>query len=344
VIPEVRFAHPGLVHLAWAAAGLLALLVWLEGRGQGALARVLSALMQTRLVARVPRGRRIARLCLVGGVLGFGIGALMRPQTAGGNEAAARGRTAADVVVVLDVSRSMLAADAAPSRLLRAKADVMDLVGQLEGARLGLVAFAGRATLICPLTPDQAYFQLALRGVDTSSVTRGGTHIGAGIREALRAFDAGGGAKLILLITDGEDHDSYPLDAAKQAQRDGVRIVSIGFGSEQGAEIPLPDPQTGAVAPLRDSGGNVVRSRLDGETLRQIALATGGAYVPARTGALDLESIVSEHIAPLTVAEQVSERAAPVDQYQWLLAAALACLLGAAWLGRAPRLTPAEAA
>jgi Ca-activated chloride channel family protein len=275
------------------------------------------------------------RAALIGVVLAGCTFALMRPQTQGGSEALESSKMSADVMVLLDVSKSMLAEDAAPSRLERAKADVLDLAGKLKGHRVGLTAFAGRAVTLCPLTSDAAFFRMVMRGVSVRSVSPGGTRIGDGIRQAVKAFPDGPGSKLILLVTDGEDHDSNPLDAAKEALAAGVRIVTIGFGDEKGSEITLVDPDTGARKILTDRGGNVVRSRLDGETLRQIALATQGAYVPAGTAALDLESIVRDHIQPLArAAAEKSMRRVPVDHYPWCLLLAIVALLCASWVGR----------
>jgi Ca-activated chloride channel family protein len=237
-------------------------------------------------------------------------------------------------MVLLDVSKSMLAEDAAPNRLERAKAEIRDFVRALPGDRIGLIAFAGRASTLCPLTPDQGFFRLVLETASPHSVSRGGTRIGDAVRKALEAFTPGPGAKAILLVTDGEDHDSYPLEAAKQAREAGVRVVTIGFGEEQGAEIPITDPKTGDRAPLRDRAGQVVRSRLDGATLREIALATGGAYVPAGVGVLDVEGIVRAHIEPLIRAAGASAtRVVRAERYQPFAVGALACMLLSVLLG-----------
>ena len=142
-------------------------------------------------------------------------------------------------------------------------------------------------------------------------------------------------SKVILLITDGEDQDSYAVEAAKEVRKAGVRVVAIGFGDERGSEITLTDPKTGARSFLVDREGKVVRSRLDGKTLRDIAVATEGAYIPAGVAALDLESIIREHIQPL-VREQknASVRAVPREHYPWLVLVTLLALIGAVRVGR----------
>ena len=334
---HVMFANPAWVHLVWLAVALTGMLAWLELRGRKRLGRFMSPRMQARLAHGASTPRRIARLALVFATLLLGIVALMRPQTPGGTEAVTRG-AGADIVVALDVSRSMLAEDAAPSRLARAKADVRELLDRITGHRVGLVAFAGRAAVMCPLTTDYGYFHLVLNEVDTGSVARGGTRLGDAIRKAVETFGPSRGAsRLLLLITDGEDHDSFPLDAADEAAKAGIRIAAIGFGSEAGSAITLTDPETGAKSVLVDRDGTVVHSRLDGELLRELALRTEGVYVPAGTSAIDLDGIVEAHVEPL-VAEASSglRRRAPTEHYVWLVLAALVCLVGAVWAGAPP--------
>ncbi|HRI54301.1 MAG TPA: VWA domain-containing protein [Pseudomonadota bacterium] len=332
----LSFGHPELAQLPFVAVALWGLLAYLELRQSGQLARFISPLMQLRLARRLPRGRRLLRLGLL--LLAFGAGsvAMLRPQTPGELETVSSTQVAADLMVVLDVSRSMLAEDAAPSRLQRAKAEVLDLLSKLKGHRVGLVAFAGRAQVLCPLTPDYGFFRVVLERTDTRSIGRGGTRIGDGLRGALEAFGPPGGARLILLITDGEDlENSYPVEAAKEVRKAGVRVVAIGFGDERGSEIMLTDPKTGARSFLVDREGKVARSRLDGKMLRDIAVATEGAYIPAGVAALDLESIIREHIQPL-VREQknASVRAVPREHYPWLILITLLALIGAVRVGR----------
>ncbi len=227
----------------------------------------------------------------------------------------------------------MLAEDAAPNRLARAKAEIGQLVSRLDGHRVGLIAFAGRAAMICPLTPDRAFFSTVLAGVDTRSAGRGGTRIGEAIKTALRSFPTEPGAKLIVLITDGDDQDKYTEDAAKAARDAGVKIVVIGLGSEQGSPITLTDPQTGAKTTLTYEGKPVI-SKLDGAALRKIAIVTEGAYVPAGTSALDLDAIAESHVRPIVrAAADRATREVPVERYPWFVLASLASLFAALWIG-----------
>ncbi len=335
-LDDISFAHRSLVHLIWLALAVAGVLFWLDLRGGEALGRFVSSIMQRRLARRPSLGQRVARAGLILGCLVLGILALMQPQMPGRAVAVSSSQITADIMVVLDVSKSMLADDVAPTRLARAKAEVADLAGKLRGHRIGLVAFAGRASVLAPLTPDYGFFRMILDGVDTSSVSHGGTEIELAVRKAVRSFDPGPGAKLMLLITDGEDHGKSAEDAAREAVDAGVRIVAIGFGSEEGSQISLVDPDTGARRLLTDRDGNPVVSRLGGELLRKLALATEGAYVPAGVSALDLESIVNDHIEPLirTADEQQPlMRQRPEELYPWFVLGALLCLGGAVIIG-----------
>lgn len=328
------FVHPERIHLVWAALAIVVLLGVLELRARGALTAFLSPVMQRRLTAQASTGRIVLRLALILVALLAAIGALMRPQARGVTETVTASSSAADVVFVIDTSRSMLAEDTAPNRLARAKAEIGQLVARLDGHRVGLVAFAGRAVLVCPLTPDHAFFTTVLSTVDTRSAGRGGTKIGEAIKVALRGFPAGGGgAKLVVLITDGDDQDPYSEEAARAAADASVKIVAVGLGSEDGGQITLTDPDTGARQTLMHEGRPVI-SKLEGEQLRKIALVTEGAYVPAGTSAIDLDSIMESHVQPIVrAAADASIRRIPAEQFQWLVLGSLVVLLGALWVG-----------
>ena len=331
-----QFAEVQRIHLVWLALAAVIAIGVLELRGRSALGAFLSPVMQRRLAAQATTGRLLARLGLILLAMLAATGALMRPQVRGETETVSSMQTTADVMFVLDTSRSMLAEDAAPNRLARAKAEIAQLVGKLEGHRVGLIAFAGRAAAMCPLTPDHSFFTTVLATVDTRSAGRGGTRVGEAIKTAVRGFPAGQGAKLIVLITDGDDQDPYSEDAAKLARDAGIKIVAIGLGSETGSEITLTDPATGAKTTLMHDGKPVI-SKLNGDQLRKIALVTEGAYIPAGTSAVDLESIMKTHVAPMVSAAVASaQRVIPAERYSWLVLAALGFLFAALWVGRTP--------
>jgi Ca-activated chloride channel family protein len=332
VILDWSFVHVDRIHLVWVAVAITVVLGALDLRSRGAMSAFLSPVMQRRLTAQASTSRVALRLVLLLCAMLCAVFALMRPQARGVTETVSTSSAAADVVFVLDASRSMLAEDAAPNRLARAKAEIAQLVARLEGHRVGLVAFAGRAVQVCPLTPDHSFFTTVLPTVDTMSTGKGGTKIGEGIKTALRGFPASGGVKLIVLITDGDDQDPYSEEAAKAARDAGVKIVAVGLGSEDGSQITLTDPQTGARQPLMHEGKPVI-SKLNGEQLRKIALVTEGAYIPAGTSAIDLDSIMESHVQPIVrAASDAAIRRIPAERFQWLVLGCLVFLLGALWV------------
>jgi Ca-activated chloride channel family protein len=331
-----HFVEVERIHLVWIALAIVGLLAYLELRNRNAMAAFLSPVMQRRLAAQASPQMVAVRLGLFLAAMLCAVVALMRPQARGETETVAAAQASADVMFVIDTSRSMLAEDAAPNRLARAKAEISQLVSRLEGQRVGLIAFAGRAVQVCPLTPDHAFFDTVLGTLDTRSAGKGGTQIGKAINMAVAGFPAGKGAKLVVLITDGDDQDQHTEDAAKAARDAGVKIVAVGLGSETGAEIMITDPATGAKSPLMHDGKPVI-SKLDGAMLRKITGLTEGAYIPAGTSAVDLESIMKTHVAPMVSAAVVSaQRVVPAERYTWLVLAALGFLLAALWVGRTP--------
>jgi len=326
---NLHFAEPQWFHLFLGVVSLLLVMIWLERRLGRDLSTFMHPVLQSRLVKNSPPAKRYLRIILLSLCGCFLILSLMRPQW--GFKFVATPRVGAEIMVCLDVSKSMLAEDVAPSRLERAKAELTDLLTYLDGDQVGLIAFAGRASVLSPLTPDFGFLRLVLDQAGPHTITRGGTRLEEPIRKAIAGFgDTADISRSILLITDGEDHDSFPVEAAKDAAERGVRILSIGFGDENGSEIMITDPKTGARSILRDGDGRIVESRLDGSLLREIALLTEGAYIPAGTGVLDLKSIFDTHIAGLTRGEMDGRsRTVRNDSFQITLLLALLSLLGA---------------
>ncbi|UCF43279.1 MAG: VWA domain-containing protein [Planctomycetota bacterium] len=208
-------------------------------------------------------------------------------------------RAGRDVVILLDTSRSMLAEDIKPSRLERSKIAVRDLLERLTGDRIAIVTFAGNATVKCPLTQDYAFVRMVLADISTESTSRGGTMIGDAIRKATEeVFDRQSREyKDIILITDGEDHDSFPVQAAEKAATEGIRIIAIGLGDEaEGSRIPITEPD-GRQTFLKYEGAEVW-SKLDADTLRKVVYATdSGKYLSVEPGTtLDLGEIYTRLI------------------------------------------------
>lgn len=298
----MRFAETAWLAGVWVLpVGLLVLGVALW-RGRAALARLFDARMRRPMTRGATLWRPLVKGSLVLLATSLVSVALARPQW--GAEPERIERRGRDVCFVIDVSRSMLAEDLAPNRLERTKLWVSDAMEMVRGDRVGLVAFAGSAVVKCPLTHDYGFFRLALDELRPDSVSRGGTLIGDAIRRTMsevfevRPEGEEGGAvptearyRDIILITDGGDHGSFPVEAAAAAGEAGIRIIAIGIGSEdEGVPIPITD-ERGRTRYLEYQGERVL-SRLDAETLGRMAVASrNGRYFNVATGEIDLGEV-----------------------------------------------------
>lgn len=241
-------------------------------------------------------------------------------------------RQGRDVCILLDTSKSMLAEDLRPNRLEQARLAIGDLLSRLQGDRIAIVTFAGNAAVKCPLTQDYAFVRMALADLSVQSSSRGGTMIGDAIRTAVaEVFDRTSRQfKDIILITDGEDHGSFPEQAAEKAAEEGIRVIAVGLGNEdEGARIPVA-----GAAGTRDFlkyQGQEIWSKLDADMLRRIAFATeGGKYLLVRPGtALDLGQIYEDLIASAERRELESVTMTAYDErFQVFLALGLVFLIG----------------
>jgi Ca-activated chloride channel family protein len=241
-------------------------------------------------------------------------------------------RKGRDVVILLDTSRSMLAEDIKPNRLERSKVAISDLLEVLQGDRIAIITFAGNATVKCPLTQDYAFVRMALADISTESTSRGGTMIGDAIRKAAdEVFDKRSRQyKDVILITDGEDHDSFPVQAAQKAAEEGIRIIAVGLGDDAtGSRIPITGPN-GETTFLKYKGQEVW-SKLDSDTLRDVAYATeGGKYLSVAPGTtMDLGRIYDELVASAEKRELESMSMMKYDEkFQIFIALAIVLLLG----------------
>ncbi|MFH1708067.1 MAG: VWA domain-containing protein [Planctomycetota bacterium] len=244
-----------------------------------------------------------------------------------------------DIVVLLDVSASMACMDMKPSRLTQAKTAIEGLVRQLEGDRVALVAFAGAPRLICPLTTDYGYFLTVLRDVDVNTVQRGGTLIGDALHYAAdNVFPAEGKAyRDAILITDGEDHGSFPEKAAEIVHaKKNIRLHIIGLGdSVTGAKVPVYD-QFGKFREYRSYKGQFVYSRLDEKnqnTLLAMAVSTDGTWLPAETKSFDLARLYREKIYPAARRETASRTSVEYSEgYQVFILAGLVLITAMLYL------------
>ncbi len=230
-----------------------------------------------------------------------------------------------DIMVALDCSRSMLAQDISPTRLERAKREIIDLLRMVESDRVGLVAFAGQAILQCPLTLDYEAFHLFLRVLEPDYLPVGGTNLISAIETCLNAFEPDTDTeKAIILITDGEDTVSDPLEAARNAAAKGVKIFSIGVGSPGGT--PVPDKRGGFI---KDADGNIVLSIVDEKMLETVSSLTNGHYERSVAGDMDLEIIYYDRIKKTmeSTTLQTVNRKVWENRFQWFLFPCIILLL-----------------
>lgn len=328
----MRFVYPWLLLLIPAVPLLGVVWFWMVRMGRRNLARLVSPVMQPRLMPPHSELRFDLQLGLVLAALLLLVAAAARPQW-GTREERVTTRSR-NLVIAIDVSRSMLARDVHPNRLERARVDVMDLISELKGDRAALLAFRRRGVLLCPLTTDYAYLRQTLDGLSIDSAPRGETDLADAIRKSLDALTpAQDDHNAILLISDGEDLAGAALAAAQEARKRGVPIFTVGIGDTSGATIP-DEAGTGNMS----YQGNVVRTRLTEETLSAIARESGGRYVPlgtASTVQTTLGSIFRQHLRQITAREQQESIARRrVERYQWFLLPALGLLLAAALLSR----------
>ncbi len=294
---EIKLQHITMLYLLWVVPFLIAAYVYAWQKRKKALNIFIDAGLLDRIPISASPAKRIWKYNIVIMALIFIILALTRP--AWNPEPETIERSGRDVVFLLDVSKSMLAEDLVPNRLERAKLAILDCIERLEGDRVGLVAFAGTAAVKCPLTLDYGFFSMMLKDISTDSINRGGTLIGDALRRVMTDVfdDQVKEFKDIILITDGEDHDSFPIEAAKESGERGIRIIAIGLGDEdEGRRIPITT-KTGRKTFLKYKG-HEIWSKLDADTLRKMVNATpGGKYLNVSTGTIDLGNVYARLIA-----------------------------------------------
>lgn len=307
---------------------LVLVLVWARRRRQAALATFAAAELLPALVPDLdPRRRTLRAAAHVAAVLMLVV-AIAGPLW--GFRWEEVHREGVDLVVAIDTSRSMLATDVKPTRLARAKLAVHDLLTQLHGDRVALIAFAGSAFVQCPLTLDYGAVGQSLDAIDVGIIPKGGTALAEAIDAGLEALEGREGKhQAIVLITDGEDHAGKVKEAAAHAGERGVKIFTIGLGTSEGELIPL---EGGGF--VKDRAGQVVKSRLDQETLRQIAVDTGGVYLHATGAALALTDLYRDYIGTMEKRELASTLERRFEQrFQVPLAFALVLLVVEALIG-----------
>jgi Ca-activated chloride channel family protein len=311
----------------WAllAIPLLAFLEWnATRRARVALERLVGSRVGHSLLAqRLPRSHRIGAALRLSALAFLLLGGA-RPEW--GREVVRRGASGSDLVLVIDVSASMDTRDVPPSRLAEARREALAVIDRMGGSRVGVVAFAGDALRLCPLTLDRGAARLVVEGLSSATSSDPGTDLGRGLRAALRVLPGGRREEqAIVLWTDGEDLETGARRVIEDVARAGVRVYAVGVGTRAGDVVPVTDEEGHVTDVKHDPGGNVVRSRLDEELLRAMARRTRGAYFGANRPGGELPRLLSavSSVARAGRGERLVER--PVARFP--LCALLALLL-----------------
>ena len=327
----MKFACP--IMLVFAAALPLAALWWafLRERREKSLSRLVAPHLRDRLMPRAADLWGLQAWLILAGLF-LALVAAARPQWGRSTEKTVE--RSRNVVVAIDVSRSMLAEDVRPNRLERTKADVADLIDSLEGDRSALVAFRRTGVVVCPLTSDHGFLRSALEQISPESAPRGETDIGSAIRASLDALDpAADDHNAIIIISDGGDLRGEALKSAELARKRGIPIFTVGIG----------DPKTASVIPGEDKRapqsfkGETVKVKLEEDALKAIAAASNGRYVPLATaGTVEttLGAIYRRFLRQVAAKEQNEEAERAAERYQLFLLPALAFLIAGASLSK----------
>lgn len=322
-MPGFRFGDPSLLWLLALVPALALFFAWALWRKAAVLRRFAESEMLRRLVAGTSLPRQIAKMVLLLLAVLFLALALARPQWGAKQEIVQR--KGLDVVVAVDVSLSMYAEDIKPNRLARSKQEIQRFAERLNGDRVALVAFAGDAFLQCPLTSDYNAFRIFLDVLDPTLIDAPGTNVARALEEGLKAFPKTAGAakyRVMVLLTDGEDHGGRALKVAELAAEQGVIVHTVGIGSVTGVPIPVRD-ESGNKSYKKDRHGNLVSTRMDPELLMQIAKITNGKFHHAEPGRFELLDVL-EALNSMEKREQGSRRFSRFeDRFQIPLAAAL---------------------
>ncbi|MFP4474862.1 MAG: VWA domain-containing protein [Desulfatibacillaceae bacterium] len=310
------------LNFLWLAPLVVFVRVVVARRRRRALEAFAEADLLPRLAPLETRGRAVVRGVLY--TLAFAMLVLAAAGPRWGEHYEEVRQKGVDIIVAVDVSRSMLVEDVKPNRLARARREVADLVNVVTGDRLGLVAFAGAAFLQCPLTLDYQALEMFLGQLSPDLIPVPGTDLGDAIDIAVQGFsDESDTDRVILLLTDGEDNEGAGLGAADKAAGQGVKIFVFGMGEPQGG--PVPAAEGGGFE--KDEQGNLVLSRLDERSLEEIAKRTGGEYVRSTDGDLDLDRLYFEGIKERTEEATLKTGKIVVHEQRFFLFALAALLL-----------------
>jgi Ca-activated chloride channel family protein len=296
-----------------------------EHRAAERLREFVSPRLLPQLAATIDRRRRALRFALQ--LLGLALAIISLAQPRWGYTFQDVKRKGLDLLLAVDTSRSMLSNDVAPNRLERVKLATQDLINQLQGDRVGLIAFAGRAFLQAPLTIDYEAAVESINDLDTKTIPEGGTNISEAISLATQTFGKSAmGNRALIIFTDGEELGGDAVKTAKAAAAAGVHVFTIGVGTPQGSLIPIAS-EGGGTAFVKDANGQVVKSKLDEKRLQEIAQIGAGLYLHLENGPHTMQQLYTDGLAKLNAAEmdvRLSRR--PIERYEWPLGCALLAL------------------
>lgn len=293
----MHFAHPEMLNSLWLVIPVGMVFWLLLSRKRQKIKKFAEAHLLDNLMKGFSYPRFYFKFILFALTFVFAVIALARPQW--GFEWQEIKRQGIDIFVVIDTSKSMLTTDIKPNRLERTKLALQDLVRKLQGDRIGLIAFAGDAFVMCPLTVDYNGFLMTLDDLGVDSIPRGGTNVGRAIEEAIKSYDnTPSRHRAVIILTDGENLEGDPLRSAQEAQKKGIKLFTIGIGTQEGELIQVENEQ-GEKGFVKDEQGNFIKSRLNEDLLQKIAVATGGVYVRASGAQFGLELIYDRELSKM---------------------------------------------
>jgi Ca-activated chloride channel family protein len=321
----MSFAHPGWLNALFAIPVLAVLFLVGAKRRRTELAQFTGERLSAALAPGHSWRKGLAKAALRTAGYSLVVLALAGPQF--GSHLVKIEREGIDLVIALDTSLSMLAEDMRPNRLERAKQEIVDLIDGLKGDRVGVVVFAGDAVPLCPLTVDYDAALMLVQTADVAMVSEPGTALGRAIEKSVALFPQTSKAdRVIILVTDGEGHEGNPVPESEKASKLGVRIFTIGIGNPKGELIPLRGTEGAVDGYKKDEAGETVLSPLDETTLRKIASAAGGQYLPATREGLELKVLYREISGLEKAAIKGEFLEKKKDRFAWFLAAAFVVL------------------
>lgn len=321
----MNFAYPWSFILIFILIVLVGVLIILTKKNRRDMQSFAASDVLPEIIDLTGMRRRAIQLGLRIGCLFMLILALLGPQW--GFRWRENRKQGPDLIFAVDTSKSMLAADVLPNRLERCKLAIQALLPETEGSKAGLIAFAGSAFLQCPPVEDFAVFQRVLSSINIQSIPRGGTAIGSAIRIARRSFSTERtGRKVLIIMTDGENHEGNPAREAALAAREGIRIYTIGIGSPDGTTIPV-NGTGGEITYLKDKEGKIVKTKLNEDILKTVAATGGGTYLHSSEIDLGLKKLYHTRLIANASKTNAKWRKEPVNHFQLPLTLAILLFL-----------------